>query len=347
MNRTNITEEVWNAPDTTVIDAIIAVTFTLIFLTGVPGNLLTIYVIARKGRVKTTTNVYILSLACADLVFVLCSPFYAVEYLSVDNKLGDIGCRLRDALDVYTMLASIFTLTIMSIDRFVAVVFPIKSLGYRSDDVAKCINVVIWIVSFTVALPKIIFNHEVTYHLGDGVYRLCRNKMSEEAERAHITTIFVLAFPIPFLIITFCYVSMVISLMTSKNDSPLTESDESKQSKRRVARMVLGIVIAFFICWLPFWIYQMIRKYSTLVITNSISVYIVQFVFIALTYVNSCLNPLLYTFLSGNFRKNVKKAFKCCNRKVAPTQTIATAFNSSSHGNQSHTGRTHQETGTF
>ncbi|XP_077866182.1 somatostatin receptor type 2-like [Saccoglossus kowalevskii] len=325
---TNMTLAFPTIPETPVLDTIVAIAFTLIFVTGVPGNLLTIYVIARKGQVQTTTNVYILSLSCADLVFVLCSPLYAVEFLVIGNKFGEVGCRLRDTLDICTMLASIFTLSVMSIDRFFAVVFPVKSLGYRSDMCAKSIIIVIWAVSLTVALPLFIFTHESEVAFGDFVIRFCQNKMSFKAQTAYTTTVFILAFPIPFVLITFCYLSITSTLLHTDNNNPLPQSTDSKKSKRRVARMVLIIVICFFLCWLPFWIFIMLSYYSVPIEQNTGKV--IAVLFISLTYVNSCLNPVLYTFLSENFRKNVKKAFKCCSRKVSPVSVIqANAGNTS------------------
>ncbi|XP_077980112.1 somatostatin receptor type 2-like [Glandiceps talaboti] len=341
----NFTPFVWTPPDTRTIDSITIALFVIIFIVGVPGNLLTIYVIARKGRVKTTTNVYILSLACADLVFVLCSPFYAVEILNTENHFGVVWCKVRDVLDVCTMLASVYTLTVMSIDRFFAVVFPIQSLGYRSDAVARMINILIWVSSFAVALPNMIYNVQVSFFFNDELIFFCVKRMSERAARAHVTTIFVLAFPIPFLVITFCYFSMIISLLSSKTGNMLTESDESKLSKRRVARMVFVIVTAFFVCWLPFWILKMLQ-FHDIVIKDKILNYVVEVFFIALTYVNSSINPLLYTFLSGNFRKNIKKVFKCCYKKVSPSQTVAST-NSSSLTNQTNKDQRRHETGTF
>ncbi|XP_070571363.1 somatostatin receptor type 2-like [Ptychodera flava] len=280
--------------------------FSMIFVVGVVGNIFTIYVVTRRIKLKSTTSVYILSLACADLLFVLTSPLFAVQFLlGPDNKFGEIGCRLIDAMDIFTMLTGIFTLTVMSVDRFFAVVFPLKAMAYRLRAVASYVNVAVWLISFVFSLPMMIMVNEVTITNSDGsTVQRCESLMDEEFDKVYKTVIFVFAFPLPFFIISVCYLTIVSTLLRKNGSAAIAETNKSRQSKQRVAKMVLIIVVVFFICWLPFWIIMMLVVYE--VITPTPVLMYLNLALVCLSYINSCANPLLYTLLSHNVRRKLR-----------------------------------------
>nr|XP_006815805.1 PREDICTED: kappa-type opioid receptor-like [Saccoglossus kowalevskii] len=303
-NLTNFTRDDWEAP--TFMTILVPTVFSIIFMIGSVGNIFTIYIVTRRIKLKSTTSVYILSLACADLLFVITSPLFAAEFLlAPEYKFGEIGCRLIDAMDIMTMLASVFTLTVMSIDRFFAVVFPLKTMAYRLRAVASYVNIAVWTLSFVFSLPMIIMAKEGPSRLADGsVIRSCQSLMDDEFDKLYKTTIFIFAFPIPFVIILVCYITIAVTLLSKGGLTAIAETNKSRQSKQRVAKMVLIIVIVFFVCWLPFWTMMMLAVYG--MIEWSQSLFYVNFTLVCISYSNSCANPLLYTLLSHNVRRKLR-----------------------------------------
>lgn len=102
---------------------------------------------------KTATNIYIFNLALADALVTSTLPFQSVNYLMGTWPFGDVLCKMVMSIDYYNMFTSIFTLTTMSIDRYVAVCHPVKALDFRTPHNAKIVNVCNWILSSAIGLP--------------------------------------------------------------------------------------------------------------------------------------------------------------------------------------------------
>lgn len=105
---------------------------------------------------KTATNIYIFNLALADALATSTLPFQSAKYLMNTWPFGELLCKLIIAIDYYNMFTSIFTLTMMSVDRYIAVCHPVRALAFRTPVKAKMINVLIWVASSAIGVPIII-----------------------------------------------------------------------------------------------------------------------------------------------------------------------------------------------
>lgn len=133
---------------------VVPIFFGLIFCTGLVGNALVVLVILSNRNMRSTTNLLIINLAVADLLFVVfCIPFTATDYVLDRWPFGNIWCKTVQYLIVVTANASIYTLVLMSLDRFLAVVYPIASRAWRTERNTSRACLLIWIVTLTAALP--------------------------------------------------------------------------------------------------------------------------------------------------------------------------------------------------
>lgn len=107
----------------------------------------------RYTKMKTATNIYIFNLALADTLVTSTLPFQSVNYLMGTWPFGDVLCKMVMSIDYYNMFISIFTLTTMSVDRYIAVCHPVKALDFRTPHNAKIVNVCNWILSSAIGLP--------------------------------------------------------------------------------------------------------------------------------------------------------------------------------------------------
>lgn len=107
----------------------------------------------RYIKLKTATNIYIFNLALADALATSTLPFQSAKYLMGTWPFGEVLCKVVIAIDYYNMFTSIFTLTMMSVDRYIAVCHPIMALGFRTPVKAKMINVLIWALSSAIGVP--------------------------------------------------------------------------------------------------------------------------------------------------------------------------------------------------
>lgn len=135
-----------------------AVIYLTVFVVGVTGNTLAIYVVLRYAGMKTVTNIYILNLAIADELYILGLPFLTTQNVLSYWPFGSFLCRVVMTADSMNQFTSIFCLTVMSIDRYLAVVHPIRSTNWRHPRVAKVVSAAAWAVSFVVVLPVVIFS---------------------------------------------------------------------------------------------------------------------------------------------------------------------------------------------
>lgn len=95
-----------------------------------------VLVVAANQQMRSTTNLLIINLAMADLLFIVfCVPFTATDYVLPFWPFGDVWCKIVQYLIVVTAYASVYTLVLMSLDRFLAVVHPITSMSVSATDV--------------------------------------------------------------------------------------------------------------------------------------------------------------------------------------------------------------------
>ncbi|XP_026080291.1 somatostatin receptor type 5-like isoform X1 [Carassius auratus] len=287
----------------TMVTAIISFT---VFIVGLTGNTLAIYVVLRYAKMKTVTNIYILNLAVADELYILGLPFLTTQNVLSYWPFGSFLCRVVMTADSLNQFTSIFCLTVMSIDRYLAVVHPIRSTRWRRPRVAKAVSAAVWAFSFIVVLPVVIFSDV------QDMFNSCNMSWPEPRDvwsMAFILYTATLGFFGPLLVICMCYLLIVVKVKSSGARAGFTKR---RRSERKVTRMVVVIVVVFVLCWLPFYIINIVNLVFILP-ENSVMAG-VYFFAVILSYANSCANPLLYGFLSDNFKQSFRKVL--CVRKT-------------------------------
>ncbi|XP_070708963.1 delta-type opioid receptor-like [Pempheris klunzingeri] len=297
----NVThDDSWEQEGMSPIIPIITAVYSVVFVVGLLGNCLVMYVIIRYTKMKTATNIYIFNLALADALVTTTMPFQSTDYLLNTWPFGEVVCKVFISIDYYNMFTSIFTLTMMSVDRYVAVCHPVKALDFRTPIKAKMINVCIWILSSAAGIPAFVLGGTQTksditecalqfpepYVYWDTLMKIC---------------VFVFAFVVPVLIITVCYSLMVLRL---KSVRMLSGSREKDRNLRRITRLVVVVVAVFVVCWTPIHIFILVKALVSVPETTAIMA--AYFFCVALGYTNSSLNPVLYAFLDENFKRCFK-----------------------------------------
>ncbi|XP_057270704.1 galanin receptor type 1 isoform X2 [Pezoporus wallicus] len=261
------------------------IVFVLIFAMGVLGNSLVITVLARSkpGKRRSTTNIFILNLSIADLAYLLfCIPFQSTVYVLPTWVLGAFVCKFIHYFFTVSMLVSIFTLSAMSVDRYVAIVHSRRSSALRVSRNALLGVGLIWALSFAMASP--VAHHQHLFHREASNQTFCWEQWpNPRYKKVYVVCMFVFGYLLPLLLISFCYA--------------------------KTAQTVLVVVVVFGISWLPHHVIHLWAEFGVFPLTQAS--FLFRVTAHCLAYSNSSVNPIIYAFLSENFRKAYKQVFKC------------------------------------
>ncbi|XP_043471911.1 allatostatin-A receptor-like isoform X1 [Leptopilina heterotoma] len=296
-----------------IVAIVVPLFFGLIGVLGLVGNSLVVLVVAANPGMRSTTNILIINLAVADLLFVLfCVPFTATDYVLPFWPFGNIWCKVVQYLIIVTACASVYTLVLMSLDRYLAVVHPIASMSVRTETHAFIAICILWAVILTVSIPALIIHGEIHFILQE-----MDISSSENLTACRIlpqfnwplfqVSFFLSSYVVPLTLIIGLYICMLLRLWRGSRISA-----ESRRGRKRVTRLVVVVVGVFAFCWLPIQLILVIKSVDKYPLTTP--TIMLQIASHVLAYTNSCVNPFLYAFLSENFRKAFRKIIYCKSR---------------------------------
>nr|BAJ16362.1 angiotensin II receptor type-1 [Dryophytes japonicus] len=288
----------------------VPIIYSTIFIIGVFGNSLVVIVIYCYIKMKTVASIFLMNLAIADLCFVMTLPLWAAYTAMHYNwPFGTFLCKLSAAAITLNLYTSVFLLTCLSIDRYIAIVHPMVSRVRRTIMVGKIICISIWIIACLASLPAFIYRTVVP--LKENI-TVCAFYYPTNSSQTFLTgmniTKNVLGFFFPFLIILTSYTLIGRTLKaTFHGHRGRTRNDD-------IFKMIVAIVLVFFFCWLPHQIFTLLDILIQLeIIKNCQFEDIVDTgmpITICIAYFNSCLNPFLYGFFGKNFRKHFLQLLK-------------------------------------
>uniref|UniRef100_A0AAG5DNX5 G-protein coupled receptors family 1 profile domain-containing protein n=1 Tax=Anopheles atroparvus TaxID=41427 RepID=A0AAG5DNX5_ANOAO len=292
--------------------------YALVAIVGLFGNTLVIYVVLRFSKMQTVTNMYILNLAIADQCFLIGIPFLITTMHLGEWTFGNAMCKAYMVSTSITQFTSSIFLFIMSADRYIAVCHPISSPRFRTPLVSKVVSALAWTASALIMLPVMLYANTIQREKD----KMSCNIMWPSETGANSGTTFtlyslILGFAIPLTLILMFYYLVIRKLRTV---GPKSKSKEKKRSHRKVTKLVLTVITVYVLCWLPYWISQVALINSPPDICKS-RLEITVFVLVSwLGYSNSAMNPILYAFLSDNFKKSFLKACTCAKGKDVNAQ---------------------------
>ncbi|XP_074526621.1 chemokine-like receptor 1 [Halichoeres trimaculatus] len=263
-----------------------------VFLLGFCGNALVIWISGFKMK-KTVNTTWYLSLAISDFVFCAFLPFNIINMVMEEWIFGRFMCKFVSSVMFLNMFSSIFLLVVISVDRFVSVVFPVWAQNHRTVKKASIIVLICWVFSITLSLPSVIFR-EVGTHFGRNV---CYNNYTwgRYSHKTVAVSRFLAGFVVPFIIIIICYSIIILKLRTHR----MTKS--SKPFK-----VMTALVATFFVCWLPYHVFVLLelnhQNYDQTILITGLKVG----TFLAAA--NSFLNPVLYVFMGNDFKQKFKNS---------------------------------------
>ena len=294
------------------------VAYCLIFVVSLLGNSFIGIIVYKTQTLRKPINFFIVNLAMSDLLYpILLFPgkltqLYADSWL-LSGSLGLALCKLIPYLTTVSSFASIQNLVLIAVDRFGAVVFPLRS-PLISSKLCPFFILATWIVAMAVCSPFLFANKLVEYQ---GL-RFCRILWNEVFGKSssvvnYLTTTFVVFFYVPIAMLTILYSIIVIKLKSQKRPGEQSTNAEQQRAKRNgnVLKMAIAIVLAFVLCWVPFSIVNLAKFFVwDNKLPCGVSLYWSIAWFMARAG-NSAINPCICFIFSGSYRKVLKRHLKC------------------------------------
>ncbi|XP_046783507.1 melanin-concentrating hormone receptor 2 isoform X7 [Gallus gallus] len=220
---------------------------------------------------------------------------------------GSFICKAVHFFIYLTMYASSFTLAAVSVDRYLAIRYPLRSRELRTPYNAVAAMAVIWGLSVVFAGPYLSYYDLIEW---ESSY-ICMPGWEEWRRKVMDTSTFAFGYVIPVLVISLSYTRTIKYLWTAVE--PLEDMSESKKAKRKVTKMIIIVTILFCLCWLPYHVVILRYLYGDFPFNQA--TYAFRLLSHCMAYANSCLNPIVYALVSKHFRKGFKRVFSCLLRK--------------------------------
>ncbi|XP_071764028.1 galanin receptor 2a [Centroberyx gerrardi] len=288
---------------------VISLVYSIIFLVGTVGNSLVLAVLFRNGQMNTkTTNLFILNLAIADLCFIVfCVPFQATIYTMDEWVFGPVVCKVVHFIIFLTMYASIFTLAAVSLDRYLAICYPLHSREKRTPKNALTSICLVWGLALVFSGPYLSYYRQMDL----GGTAVCIPAWESKPRIVMDVCTFVFGYLIPVLVLSLTYARTIRYLWTAVD--PVKDMSESRRAKRKVTKMIITVAALFCLCWLPHHLVILCMWFGHFPLNHA--TYVLRILSHLVAYTNSCLNPIVYALVSKHFRKGFRKVFGCALRK--------------------------------
>ncbi|KAI5609193.1 chemokine XC receptor 1, partial [Silurus asotus] len=269
--------------------------FGIVVVFSLIGNILVLVIIGLYENLKSLTNIFILNLALSDLLFTFGLPFWAWYYIWGWN-LGDVACKAVSFFFYAGFYSSVVFLILMTIQRYMAVVHPLSDWERRQG--FALIPILAWVVSIAVALPAPIFN-SIQADPENPQKLYCEYNSTE----VYITITYTqnVFFVFAFVVMGFCYIRILQTIIKTRTNK-----------RHRSIRLILCIVIVFFLGWAPYnlvmflhtLVHHQVNYFTDCEVTHHLDY--AEYVCKLLAFSHCCLNPVFYVFVGVKFRNHLK-----------------------------------------
>ncbi|KAJ0059274.1 hypothetical protein NL108_012689 [Boleophthalmus pectinirostris] len=286
------------------------------FVLGYLGNGLVLVILFKYEELRNVTNIFLLNLVLSNLIFASSLPFWGTYHLS-EWIFGGFMCKVVSSAYLIGYNSSILFLTLMTLDRYLAVVHAIAAAKNRKKAYAVVASVVVWLVSVAASMKEIVLRN-VTENKLHGI--LCEETgySQEVIERGRLVSLYLqfsVFFLIPLCLILFCYVSITVRILATR-----------MKEKCHTIKLIFVIIFTFFVFWTPYNIVCLLRAVRLSRaddgscedwVSLDYSLYVTRNV----AYFYCGISPVFYTFVGkkfqSHFRRLVCRHVPCLKRRLS------------------------------
>ncbi|XP_057713686.1 C-C chemokine receptor type 5-like [Corythoichthys intestinalis] len=285
------------------------------FLLSYLGNGLVLYIIYKYEKLNTVTNIFLLNLVLSNILFATSLPFWATYHQS-EWIFGNVLCKMVSSAYFIGFYSSILFLTLMTFDRYLAVVHAVAAAKSRRRSYAFISSIVVWCISVIASMKELVFQN-VWESPFNGL--VCEETGYAEATMAfwRLVTYYqqlLLFFLLPLLMVIYCYICITVRILSTR-----------MKEKCRAIKLIFIIIFTFFICWTPYNIVILLLAINSpspeVNCADSDKLDYALFVTQNIAYLYCCISPVFYTFLGKKFQSYFKrmlaKRIPCLRRHIS------------------------------
>ncbi|XP_038617486.1 lysophosphatidic acid receptor 6 [Tachyglossus aculeatus] len=280
--------------------------FSLVFVLGLIANCVAVYIFVWTLKVRNETTTYMVNLAISDLLFVFTLPFRIFYFATRNWPFGDVLCKISVTLFHTNMYGSILFLTCISVDRFLAILYPFRSKTVRTKRNAQAVCLAVWLTVIGGSAPAGFFRS--LNSRGNNATEACFENFPEATWRTYLSRIVIfieiVGFFIPLVLNVTCSTLVLRTL-----NKPLTLS-RSKCNKAKVLRMIFVHLLIFCFCFVPYNVnlifYSLMRTQAFLNCSAVAAVRTMYPITLCIAVTNCCFDPIIYYFTSETIQNSIK-----------------------------------------
>ena len=291
--------------------------YSLIFIFSLPGNTLIGIIVYKTKTMRKPINFFIVNMAMSDLLFPIFMIPWVIQMLYTDSwliggPLGQALCKLVSFLPGLCSDVSVQSLILIAVDRFGAVVFPLRS-PLISSRLCPFFILTTWIIAIAVHSPDLFVNKLVEYPEGLFCERHWNDVFGESSSfKNYVVSDLVVFLLIPLVLIAILYIIIYLKLKSQKipGEQSANAGQQRQQRERNVLKMATAIVLGFAVCWLPFAIFWFIFLFTHTIQWPNCGIHYVALVVNFMGLANSAINPCICLLLSRNYRNELRALFR-------------------------------------
>nr|XP_046262191.1 proteinase-activated receptor 4 [Scatophagus argus] len=277
------------------------VLYLLAFIVGLPSNLLALWVLLFRTKPLPSTMLLV-NLTVTDCLLLLALPFRIVYHFRGNHwELGEPFCRVVMAMFYGNMYGSVLCLSLVALDRYIALVHPFGAKTLRSRRTSLYMTAAVWVVVLAAMLPLLV--SQQTYVLDELQITTCHDALPEEEQEnfflPYFATLFTLCFLLPFMVMLFCHVAVLRTLLA-----------EGKRYGHAI-RVTVLVLLVFIVCLIPSNILLLLTYSDSSLDGDGEDLYVPYMVSLAVSTFNSCIDPFIFYFVSADFREKARSVL-CC-----------------------------------
>ncbi|XP_077866442.1 substance-P receptor-like [Saccoglossus kowalevskii] len=287
---------------------VLTTAFTITVVLSITGNALVIVVLLFGKSVSGDLDIFIVNLAVADLTMAVFSmPFTFTTLMYGHWIFGGAMCPTMLFVQQVSVCVSIYTLTAIGIDRYFAVMYPLKIRWTKNRN--RLVILAVWIVSAVLSIvPPVVGHTKAEYWDGDTIFLCAEWWPNETSSAVYELFVMCITYFLPLVLLAYTYINIGIKLWGRRipGNADRIRDQSQARSKRKVIKMLLVVLMMFALCWLPLHVFNIVQRVNPEMLQQDMT-RVINAGVLWLAMSNSFVNPVVYSFMNENFKVRIPK----------------------------------------